>query len=174
MKRSEQNKAVVADFFAHGYRVSGTLAATGRTLPDIVYDPSTNYVPIQEAYLSPITTPTKISAYYASAVLTKVNLDFIITMDVNDGLRRDQHYTLGKNVYNISLTLPFFEIQGELHSLNRNFDARVFLSSDAAGFITLLNAKARCTFNPDVSYEGGATLVSRNKISFLGETRTED
>jgi hypothetical protein len=140
----------------------------------MIYDPSTNYIPIQDAYLSPIITPAKISAHYVNTVVIKANLDFVLTMDVSDGLRRDQRYTLGKNVFNVSLTVPFFEIQGKLHSLNRSFDPRVFLSSDAAHFITLLDVEARCTFSPDVSYKGGVALISRAKISFLGETQTEE
>jgi hypothetical protein len=168
-----KNPQVVADFYAQGYRVSGTFVATTHPLPEVVHDPSTNFLLIREAYLSPITDPAKISTYYTSTLLVKSNLDFIMTTDPKDGLRRDQRFGMGNHSFNLRLTVPFFEIQGRLQTLSRVFDPRVFLSSNAGSFITLLDVTAHCTFNPDVSYQGGVALISREKISFLGE-QTED
>jgi hypothetical protein len=163
------NPQIVAEFYAQGYRVSGTFVATPHPLPEVVHDPSTNYLLIRDAYLSPITDPAKIGAYYADTVLIKSKLDFIMTMDPKDGLRRDQRFGMGNYSFNLCLTVPFFEIRGRLQTLNRSFDPRVFMSSDAGPFITLLDVTAHCTFNPDASYQGGAALISREKISFLGE-----
>lgn len=164
-----KNPQVVADFYAQGYRVSGIFVATTHALPEVVHDPSTNYLLIRDAYLSPITDPAKISTYYASSLLVKSNLDFIMTTDPKDGLRRDQRFGMGNHSFTLRLTVPFFEIQGRLQTLNRTFDPRVFLTSDAGPFITLLDVTAHCTFNPGVSYQGGVALISREKISFIGE-----
>ncbi len=169
MRASTSNRSVVADFFGQGYRVSGAFVEGNLSLSDAVYDQSTDYLLIKDAYLSPITDPAKISVHYVSTTLFKRNLDFILTLDQQNGLRRDQRYALGRYGFDLCLTVPFFEIQGRLHTMNRSFDPRVFLSADAGPFVTLLDVTARCTFNPDISYTGGAALINRDDIGFLGE-----
>jgi len=161
---------VVAEFFSQGYRMSGTYVVTKRPLADEIYDPTTNYLQLEEAYLSPIMDPAKISAYYATTLFDKSNLDFVLTLDKKDGLRRDQAYGMGTYQLSICLTVPFFEITGQLFLVNRNFNPRIYLSSDAGIFITLLDVTAHSTFNPDISYQGGAALINRAHISFFGET----
>jgi hypothetical protein len=168
MQRPNQIQTV-ADFFSQGYRVSGMFVSDNRTLSDVMYDITTNFVRLQDAYLSPITDPAKISAYYSTTLLNKASLDFIITIDPKDGLRRDQRFTLGQYQFSIFLTVPFFQITGILHSLTRAFNPRSYLGSDAGSFITLINVTATCTFNPSVQYKGGAALVSRDNIGFFGE-----
>lgn len=173
MQTPGQNRQIVAEFFAQGYRVSGAFVGGNRFLSDVVYDHNTDYLLVQDAYLSPITNPAKISAYYAQTTLSKSNLDFVLALDPKDGLRRDQRIALSSFSFDLCLTVPFFEIQGRLHSQGRSFDPRIFLSSEAGAFITLLDVVARCTFNPEVSYQGGAAIISRAKISFLGERADE-
>ena len=159
----------VADFFSQGYRVSGMFQSENRTLSDVLYDITTNFVRLQNAYLSPITDPAKISANYRTTLLNKANLAFVMFTEQKDGLRRDQHFTMGQYKFNIFLTVPFFQITGVLHSLTRVFNPRSYLGADAGTFITLLNATATCTFSPYVQYKGGAVLVSRENIGFFGE-----
>jgi hypothetical protein len=161
---------VTAEFFAQGYRVSGTYVITKRPLADEIYDPTTNYLQLEEAYLSPIMDPAKISAYYALTLFDKSNLDFVLTLDKKDGLRRDQSYGMGTYQLSICLTVPFFEITGHLYLINRNFNPRIYLSSDAGIFISLLDVTARSTFNPAVTYQGGVALINRAHVSFFGET----
>jgi hypothetical protein len=171
MQRPTQSSQVVADFFAQGYRVSGAFVGGNRSLSDVIYDLNTDYLTVHDAYLSPIMDPAKISGYYAKTTLLKSNMDFVLTMDAKDGLRRDQRYTLGSHSFDLCLTVPFFELRGKIHLPGRIFEPRVFLSSEAGRFITLLEVTARCTFNPDVSYQGGAALINHNAINFLGEQK---
>lgn len=169
MERSKQIQTT-ADFFSQGYRVSGTFISSNRTLSDVVYDITTDYLRLQEAYISPITDPAQISAYYHTTLLNKAGLDFVITIEQKDGLRRDQRFMMGGQfTFNIFLTVPFFQITGVLHNLNRVFNPRSFLGNDAGNFITLTDVTATCTFNPTVQYRGGAALVSRDNIGFFGE-----
>jgi hypothetical protein len=169
MQRIAQPQTVVADFFFQGYRVSGAFAGGDRALPDVIYDPTTDYLLIRDAYLSPITTPAAIGAHYASTMLAKQNLDFVLTLEQKEGLRRDQRYAMGNYAFDLCLIVPFFEVRGRLHSQNRSFDPRVFLSGSVGAFVTLLDVTARCTFDPDTNYQGGAAIVNRTAISFIGE-----
>lgn len=165
----QRTNKIVAEFFAQGYRMSGTYVITKRLLADEIYDPTTNYFLLEEAYLSPIIDPARISAYYALTLFDKSNLDFALTMDKKDGLRRDQSYGMGNYQLTIFLTVPFFEITGSLFLTNKNFNPRLYLSSDAGIFITLLDVTVRSTFSPDISYQGGVALINRMHISFFGE-----
>ncbi len=165
----QRSNKVIAEFFAQGYRVSGTYVITKRLLADEIYDPTTNYFLLEEAYLSPIMDPGKISAYYAVMMFDKSNLDFVLTVDKKDGLRRDQTYGLGNFQFSIFLTVPFFEISGSLYLTTKNFNPRIYLSNDAGIFITLLDVVVHSTFNPAITYEGGVALINRAHISFFGE-----
>lgn len=158
-----------AEFFAQGYRLSGTYVSMKRMMADEIYDPTTNYLTVEDAYLSPIMDPAKISAHYNVVLFDKTNLDLILTVDARDGLRRDQTYGLGTFQFHIYLIIPFFEVTGTLHLTTRHFNPRTYLSNDASTFITLLNATVRSTFDSKINYTGGAALVNRAHLSFFGE-----
>ncbi|HOT93108.1 MAG TPA: hypothetical protein PLJ78_14295 [Anaerolineae bacterium] len=165
----QRSNRIIAEFFAQGYRVSGTYVVTKRFLADEIYDPTTNYFLLEEAYLSPIIDPARISAYYTLVLFDKSTLDFVLTVDKKDGLRRDQLYGMGNYQVPIFLTVPFFEISGTLFVINKNFNPRLYLSTEAGIFITLVDVTVRSTFNPDISYQGAIALINRAHISFFGE-----
>lgn len=169
MQKPSQKKKVQADFFAHGYRVSGAFSIINRLLADVIYDPTTNYMLLHDAYLSPIMDPAKISAYYKLTIMDKSNLDFVLTVKQRDGLRRDQHYGIAGNKFIICVTVPYFEISGDLHTTMKVFHPKSYLTTEASTFISLYNATARSTFNPDLTYEAGTILVNREKMSFFGQ-----
>jgi len=160
---------VVAEFFAQGYRLSGTYVSLRRLMADEIYDPNTNYLTVEDAYLSPIMEPAIITAHYKELLFDKSNLDLVLTADKKDGLRRDQKYGLGQHQFAIYLVIPFFEVSGTLHLPTRHFNPRAYLSNDASRFITLFNATVRSTFDTDTVYSGGAALINRASLSFFGE-----
>ncbi len=162
---------ITAEFFADGYRLSGTYDASRFSLADALIDPSTNYITIEDAYLSPIMDPSILAANYKVAVIEKGHLDFVLTVQARDGIRRDQQFIRGMKTYRVFLTLPFFEIIGEVRTTMPVFKPRHYLSSTAGQFLTFLNVTARCTFYPDIVYQGGAAQINRDKITFFGEKR---
>jgi hypothetical protein len=170
MQQSRNTQEIVADFFAHGYRVSGAFPIGNQNLPEAIFDLNTSYLLIKDAYLSPITDPATISAYYETMLLVKPNLDFVLTMDSRDAMRRDQRYRAGNMVeVSIAMTAPYFELQGKMQTISRSFDPRSFLSNEAGEFITLMEVTASCTFRPEIQYQGGAAIISRKNVSFFGE-----
>lgn len=160
---------VTAEFFAQGYRLSGTYVSSRRLMADEIYDPTTNYLTVEDAYLSPIMNPAKITAHYNAALFDKSNLDLVLTVNKKDGLRRDQTYGLGQNHFPIYLVIPFFEVYGTLYLTTVHFIPRTYLSNDVSAFITLFDVTVRSTFNTDISYTGGAALINRTSLSFFGE-----
>lgn len=166
---SRQRSSVVADFFAHGYRVSGAFDTRQRSLGDVVYDSTTSYLMIENAYVSSIRQAGEITSNYPIAVVLKEYLTFALTMDVNDTLRRDQKYGsyLGLQLVPIFLTVPFFDLTGFLRVPGR-LDPRVLLSSTTERYLTLVDVTAHVTFEPELSFQGAAALVNKTEISFVG------
>jgi hypothetical protein len=162
-------KQSTAEFFAFSYRLSGTYDNSKQSLGDALYESSTAYLMINDVYISPIDRPAEISANYNNAVIVKRGLSFMLTMDKNVALRRDQKYGsyLGIKLTPVFLTLPFFEVRGDLRLPGR-FAPRVLLSSQTEGFLTLMNVTAHPSSDPTITYEGEAGIVNKAKISFMG------
>ncbi|HOC21864.1 MAG: hypothetical protein GYA30_02435 [Chloroflexi bacterium] len=169
MERKQHTTTIVADFFADGYRVSGAYDARQRSLGDAIYDSTTSYLTIENAYVSSIRQAGEITGSYPVAIIVKDALTFVLSMDLNDTLRRDQKYGsyLGLQLVPIFLTLPFFDLQGFLRLPGR-LDPRVLLSSTTERFLTVVDVTAHVTFEPDLSFQGAAALVNKSQISFLG------
>lgn len=167
---NNKNRAQVpVEFFSYGYRLSGTINARHQSLGDSIYNTTTAFLTVSNAYVSPVDRPSEMSANYAEAILVKEELSFALTANEEAALRRDQQYGsyLGPQLTPIFLTLPFFEITGQLRIPGR-FDPRVLLSSQTEEFITLMDVTARTTSAPDISYEGAAGIINKSKISFVG------
>ncbi len=169
--RNQNRSQTPAEFFSQSYRLSGTFDARHQSLGDLLYATTSAYLMVNNAYISPIDYPSHISADYARALIIKESLTFALTPYKDDALRRDQKYGnyLGPHLTSIFITLPHFEISGDLRLPGR-FDPRVLLSSQTEGFITLLNVTAQMASNPEIAYRGEAGIVNKNKISFMGLT----
>ncbi len=165
----EKQGQIIADFFAHGYRVSGNFSARQRSLGDAIYDVTTSYLTVTEAYFSVVTNPADIASNYPSATIVKKNLSFAITSNTEDSLRRDQRYGsyLKLKPTGVFITLPSFEIRGYLRIPGR-IDVLMLLGTQTEDFLTLIDPVARCSYKPEISYQGGAAIINKRHISFLG------
>ncbi|HEY89591.1 MAG TPA: hypothetical protein G4N98_07650 [Thermoflexia bacterium] len=157
------------EFFSQSYRLSCTFDARRHSLGDLLYATTSAYLMLDNAYISPIDHPSRISADYPRVIIIKESLTFALTTYRDDALRRDQKYGsyLGTQLTAVFITLPHFDISGELRIPGR-FDPRVLLSSQTGMFITLLNVTARLTSNPEITYHGEAAIVNKNQVSFMG------
>ncbi|MCD4738538.1 MAG: hypothetical protein K8R89_04690 [Anaerolineae bacterium] len=158
-----------AEFFSQSYRLSCTFDARHHSLGDLLYATTSDYLMLDNAYISPIDHPSHISADYPRVVIIKGSLTFALTTYKDDALRHDQKYGgyLGTQLTTVFITLPHFEITGELRIPGR-FDPRILLSSQTGMFITLLNVTARLTSNQEITYHGEAAIINKNQISFMG------
>ena len=158
-----------ADFFSQNYRLSSTINARKQSLGDLLYDQNTSYLTVDGAYVSPIEYPSRISGHFPSAVIVKESLTFALTPDQDTVFRRDQKYGqyYAPRLYKIFIALPYFEITGDLLLPGRS-TPQILLTSKTEGFITLLNVVAKVVSNPEITYQGEACIVSKNKVSFIG------
>ncbi len=171
MQNASSSAKVHAEFFIDGYRISGVFDARRRLLGDILYDPTTSYLEVEEAFLSPIGDPAHISNHYGRAVLSKEKISLILTSNAQDGLRSDQRHYRGRYQTSLVATLSFFDVTGELYTTSQ-FKLQTFLSIQAGPFIALLDATAYSAFHKDISYQGGVALVNTSHISCIGEKQS--
>ena len=158
-----------ADFFSENYRLSCTIDARKRSLGDMLYDTTSFYLTIEDAYISPINYPARISMDFPSAIVIKENLTFALTSNRDTVFRRDQRYGqyYVPDMKKIFVALPYFEITGDLFLPGR-ISPQVLLVSETEKFITLLNVSAQVLSNPEIVYKAEACIVSKDKVSFIG------
>ena len=166
---------LAVDFFTQSYRISGQVDIRRRSLADILNDPTTGFVPLEDAYISPIDRPGDIVATYPSPNLVKANLTFAIVPHQEDALRRKQAYGsyLGTFLQQIFLTVPGFEIVGYLR-LSSKMDLRRVLTSGTDEFIAVLDGRVRGSLRPDITFTGGGILVNKRHIGAFSVTEEEE
>jgi hypothetical protein len=134
-----------------------------------MHDVTTSYLTVEDAYLSPIERPAEISVHYPIAVIAKVDLSFVLALDVDELLRRDQRYGsyLAPEMQKVNVTLPFFRVSGYLRLPSR-VSPRDFLASQSDNYFLMVETTARLTSNTEITYEAEAALINTVRISFMG------
>lgn len=159
------------DIFTDAYRVTGrTLVGAGGIYSELS-NPNSKYLEIQDAYVSRIQDPGLIVASYKTAAFSKDNLNFIVLKDRRDGIAvGTQHgrsiFTRGRNV-NVFLTVPSFEIQGEI-LYEGKADPREILVKSMGSYQPVFAAEALASLYPDISYSGDLILVHKDRIGVFG------
>ncbi len=158
----------MVEFFTEGYRISGAFTIRTRSLGDAMYDSTTSYLALREAYISPLGEAGKMTARQGHTLIVKEHITFALTMEVETALRRDQRYGSyrGPQFQPIYLLLPFFEVQG-LIRLPGRIDPLVLLSSRTEAYLTLIEVTARSALHPGITFHGEAALVNKQKVSLV-------
>ncbi len=156
---------LVADFFVHSYRMSGHLNVRQKKLADQLNDRTSDFLSLENVYISSIERPADIVVSYPSSILRKSNIIAVVVARQEDGLSREQAYGsyLGVYLHDVFITVPFFEIQGGLR-LSGRADLRTVLTTGASEFISILDGQMRSSVHPDIVFDGGIILVNRERI----------
>lgn len=156
---------LVVDFFTHSYRISGQLDVSKRSLADILNDPTTSFILLENAYFSPLDRPGEIIASYPTSTLAKANLTMALVARPEDAMSRKQAYGsyAGAHLYNIFLTVPTFEVSGYLR-LSARVDLRRLLALDTELFLLILDGRVRGSIRPDIVFNAGGILVNKHHI----------
>ncbi|MBN1956055.1 MAG: hypothetical protein JW900_13525 [Anaerolineae bacterium] len=153
------------DFFTHSYRISGHVDVRRKTLPDILNDPMTGFLQLEDAYISPIIQPGEITATYAASSIAKDNLTLALVATRDEALSRDQSYGsyAGSYLRKVFLTVPSLEVVGYLR-LSARVDMRRLLTSDTEKFIPVLDGRVQASIRQEVVFTGGGVLVNKLHI----------
>jgi hypothetical protein len=156
---------LVADFFAHDYRISGRVHVRHSKLPAQLNDSTTSFLQLEDAYVSNILRPAEIVASYTTAILDKRHITAAVVARQEDGLLREYSYGayLGTYLHRVFITVPSFEIGGSLR-LSSKLDLRTVLTTGTDKFVVVLDGEMKAAVRPDVTFSGGAILVNKEYI----------
>lgn len=156
---------LVADFFAHDYRISGRVHVRYSKLPAQLNDTNTSFLQLEDAYVSNILRPADIVASYTTAILDKRHITAIVVARQEDGLLREYTYGsyLGTYLHRVFVTVPSFEVSGHLR-LSSKMDLRTVLTTGTDNFVVILDGEMKAAVRPDVTFSGGAILLNKEYI----------
>lgn len=159
---------VTADFFAHSYRISGSVDVRRLPLADQLNDRTTSYLMLEDAYVSPIDRPGDITASYAVAALRKDSIHMVILANKEDGLSKKQSYGsyFGTSLKNVFITVPQFEIRGYLQIVGK-FDLHALLATGTDRFMPLLDGTTFASLKPEIQFDGGMILVNKDAVGVM-------
>jgi hypothetical protein len=158
------------DLFIHNYRVSAQIDTRHRTMNDLVNDRLTSYLELFDSYVSRVDQPGQIVAHYPQAMLRKDGISFIIVPEAQSRPSGQRAYSyMGRSRYTAFLALPFFEVNGEM-LVHGKLDLHHFLVKELDQFFPLGAGTARLALAPDITFEGQAFLVNKERTEFFGVT----
>jgi len=157
---------VTADFFTGSYRFSASVIVYNRRLVDVLSDPSTDYLDMVDIYISRINNPGDIVATYQSGTLIKEAINFILLASEAEGTSQQRHYA-GRQNLPIFLSIPSFEIHGEIQWGTKDWEARKVLAVDSQKFLPVFNTTASNSIFPEVTFQGPIALVNKTQIQVI-------
>ena len=155
------------DIFTDAYRVTGNAPVGTSGIHAELSNPNRSFMDLEDVYISRINRPGEILVSYKETAFRKDNINFIVLQNKRDGLPVTAHlYTRGRPI-NIFLTVPSFEIRGEIFHEGR------LLAGDVIGkalgqFLLIFSGSASASLYPDISYSGDLILVHRDHIGIIG------
>jgi hypothetical protein len=159
---------VTADFLAHNYRISCEINVGTHPLADLLNDPRTDFVAVENLYVSSIHRPADIIAGHRYGAIYKNSIAMAIVTRERDGRPTGDAYGSyhGRSQYKAFITVPGFEVQGKLEA-GPNMNARVYLANVAPPFIPILRGMASVSLNPDIRFESGVILVNKALVGAI-------
>lgn len=158
------------DLFIHNYRVSAQVDTRHRTMNDLLNDKLTAYLEVFDSYVSRVDQPGQIVAHYPQAMLRKDGVSFVIVPEEQSRPSGQRAYSyFGRSHYKAFLALPFFEVNGDM-LIHGKLDLHHFLIKELAQFFPIGAGTARLALAPDITFEGEAFLVNKERTEFFGVT----
>ena len=154
--------------FIHNYRVSAQVDTRHRTMNDLLNDKLTDYLELFDSYISRVDQPGRIVGHYPQAMLRKDGISFVIVPEDQSRPSGQRAYSyIGRARYAAFLALPFFEVKGEL-LIRGKLDLRHFLVKGLEHFFPLGEGTAQLALAPDITFEGEAFLVNKERTEVFG------
>ena len=154
-----------AEFFTYSSRISGHLDVRHRPLADQLNNQTTDFLQLEDAYVSVIDRPADIVASHTSAILRKDRITAVFVASQEDSLPREHTYGsyLGTSLRRVFLTVPAFEIRGQLR-LSSKLDLRTVLTTGTDDFVLILDGQMRSSLRRDLVFASGGILVNKSHI----------
>ncbi|MFW6136010.1 MAG: hypothetical protein ACOC7N_04230 [Chloroflexota bacterium] len=169
MREGTHTTDLVADFFTHSYRISGTVDVHSRKLADQLDDRTTSFLELEDAYVSSLHRPADIIASHTLSILRKERIVAAVVAREEDGLSRQHSYGsyLGGHLQKAVLIVPTFEIRGYLRLPGKR-DLRSVLTEGQL-FVPMTEARMSLCWRPDIEFTGGVILINRADVEAMWE-----
>jgi len=157
---------VTADFFTHTYRISARADTRKQNLAHHLNDRLTSYLTLYDTFVSRLQKPSEIVASYSLASLRKDGITFVILATKKETSERHQYGYFAKQLYDVFLTVPSFEIKGKLQVIGK-LDLHALLAKGTETFISIDDPVASPCLFPDITFTGGTVLVNKSRIELF-------
>ncbi len=152
------------DLFTDAYRVSCRTNIGMRSLYAVVGDLTTNYIELEDAYISRIDKPGEIVASYTTAAFRKTNINFLVLQDRKDGTPAGTGMLVPRlRSVKVFLTVPSFEIVGTV-MYEGVMSPIHLLTREMTKFLFVYEAKASASLYPHIGYSGDLIVVDTTRI----------
>lgn len=161
---------IYLDLFTDAYRVSGRTSVATAGLLSELNNPNTDFLELEEAYISRIHEPGKIVGSYSEVSFRKSNINFVILQDRRDGaITGAAHarslFSRGRPIQ-VFLTTPSFEISGSVMQ-DGQMSPSTILVHTLGHFQPVFDAEARAALFPHVTYKGDLILVQKDFVGIF-------
>ena len=158
------------DLFTDSYRVTGRALVGAGGIRATLADPNTDFLELEDAYISRINKPGEIVSNYSICAFRKDNINFIVLQDRRDGIPvGTQHgrsvFTRGRPIATF-VTVPSFEIRGDIHHDGKP-SPRAILVHSMGRFQPVFEATASASLYPQISYSGDLILIHKERIGIF-------
>ncbi|HZD11816.1 MAG TPA: hypothetical protein VE553_10780 [Candidatus Binatia bacterium] len=158
------------DLFTESYRVSGrTHVATSGLLSEL-NNPNSDFLELEEAYISRMHEPGKIVGSYAEVSFRKRSINFVVLQDRRDGTVLGT--THGRSLFGrgrpiqVFLTTPSFEISGSVMHDGQTSPGTILVHT-LGHFQPIFDAEACAALFPHVTYRGDLILVQKDCVGIF-------
>lgn len=158
---------LTADIFTGSHRFSAQVNIGKRRLADVLNDRMTEFLTVENVYVSRINSPGDIVGRYTKASLLKRHITFVVLPTETDGLSKEHKYNaFSKSTEKVFITLPSFEINGNLEIIGK-FDLKAILAVGTTRFMPIFQGNAINSFFPDVQFGGPVILVNKEAVALF-------
>jgi hypothetical protein len=159
--------AETVEFFTHQYRIVGDAQLSGQRLTDVLNDDLKSSLELTDVQVFRLLPPSVVPATRTSALLYKDNILFAIVGGTSaEAAVRGFYKRVDTSEWDVSVTMPSFELGGTLH-VRGTGDLKTMLLSWAGQFIPLTRAKAVFALYPDITFSGDVIIVNRAFIEII-------
>ncbi|MGD2145062.1 MAG: hypothetical protein PVH41_00035 [Anaerolineae bacterium] len=167
MRDGVSPNVLMVDFFTRYHRISGSVDVRSRRLADQLEDRTTDFIELEDAYVSRVEYPGDIIASQAVSVLRKETILVAVVAREEDGLTTSQSYGsyLGPHFQTAFLIVSDFEVQGYLRLWGKRHLRSVLTSGKM--FVTVQDGTMRYSGHPEVEFTGAIILVNRTRVEAI-------
>lgn len=160
------------EIFTVDHAIRGFIETGGERLSDVMNNRKQSSVLLSDAYMIRLFN----AGSTAKAKIAEANIDksqILFARPVQADLTHKSLYRRAtRQLYQVALNLPSFEIRGVIH-LTGKFDVARVLIERPEDFIPITNCRATYVFNPRLEIAANIFVVNKQRITVIAEIKAE-